>query len=208
MINPWQNTLLERQSKRKEASTAIPSARMEPSPDNKQGKNTTPEPVKKIYNEAKQEILKTEIKAKEQNERRLDKLLNYSSTVIFRAKTVFPFTFFPDEIVITLNDVNVIFEEFFLSKQVRSLSISKIAEVVATTGFFFAQVRIIDKEFSQMSITVDYLKIADAMKIKRLIQGLLFSSAEKVDLTKVGKEGLVNKIEELGRIQGEELDKL
>jgi hypothetical protein len=156
--------------------------------------------------EGHKEAIKNQVKEKDQNKEKFNKLIDNSVSILFTTKTVFPFTLFPDEIIISLNDISVVFTEFFISKQVRSVAISKIAEVIVTTGFFFAQLQIVDKEYGQMTMELNYLSIKNAMKAKRLIQGLLFATKEGVDLTKLEDDNLIQKIEELGRVQGETLD--
>lgn len=219
MLNPWKQTTLQRQRKRRLLDDDIVSKNLESSTllENKTSQNSdfTIEVEDLSYNakeqragvkEAQKEIIKTQVKDREQNQEKLNRLVDLSSTVLLSIKTVFPFTFFPNEVIITLNDVSVVYTEFFISKQVRSVAISKIAEVIVTTGFFFAQLKIIDKEYSQLTMEIDYLTIKNAMKAKRLIQGLLFATKEGVELTKIEDQDLVEKIEELGRVQGESLD--
>lgn len=155
---------------------------------------------------AEEEIIKESIKEEIQHTEKLNQLVTNSTTVIYKTKTIFPFVFFPNEIIVTLSDVSVVFGKFFTSREIRTVSISKIAEVIVTTGFMFAQLRIIDIEFSQLTMEIDYLDMNEALKAKRLIQGLLFATKEGVDLTKVHDDDLVGKIEELGRVQGEKLD--
>ncbi len=163
-------------------------------------------PVEEIAAEGEAEALKETIKESVQNSEKLEKLLDNSTTVVFKASTVWPFVLFPHEIIITLGDVSVVFGKFITSREIRTVSISKIAEVIVSTGFLFAKLRIIDIEYSQLSLELEFLSIKEAMKAKRLIQGLLFASKEGIDLTKIEDEHLIEKIEELGRVQGERLD--
>lgn len=160
------------------------------------------DPITTGEEEAAKESIKDEI----QHTEKLNQLVENAGTVLFRIKTTFPFVFFPHEIIITLSDVSVVFGKFLTSREIRTVSISKIAEVIVTTGFLFAQLKIIDTEYSQLTIQVDYLDRNEAMKAKRLIQGLLFATKEGVDLTKVKDDDMISKIEELGRVQGEKLD--
>jgi len=160
----------------------------------------------KIIDEGHEEALKDRVKLKEQNEEKLNKLVSNSNSVIFTCKTIFPFTIFPNTLIVTLNDVSIVNVEFFISKQIRSVPIKKIAEIIVETGFFFATVKIIDIDFSQITMELNYLNIGDAMRAKRLIQGLLFASKEEIDLTKIEDLNIVSKLEELGKIQGEKLD--
>lgn len=214
MLNPWEQATFERQSKRiNNLDGDHPSKLLEPPfPLNNHDDLTTTQTDESgeenvVKKEGHEQALKSQIIQQDLNEEKFNKLVNNSTTVLYRVKTTFPFTFFPTEIIISLNDVNVVVGEFFISKQVRSVSISKIAEVIANTGFFFAQLLIVDKEYSQMTIEVDYLPVKKAMKAKRLIQGLLFATKEAIDLTKIHDDYLVQKIEELGRVQGESLDR-
>lgn len=210
MLNDWGKMIFDRYSQRS-ASIKPPPEPVMPDDSVNVLKAEDLEPNKMQQNSAQYEGHKEadieSFKDQEQHEEKFNKLLTHSTTTLLSISTFFPFTIFPHKLIITLNDVNFVYTEFFISKQIRSISISKIAEVIVNTGFFFAQLQIIDKDFSQMTIEMEYLKIKDAMKAKRLIQGMLFASKEKIDLTKIDDANLVAKLEELGRVQGESLDK-
>ena len=188
MLNSWQKIYFDRKKKQEGFSEDFDEIKITP--------------ISLKDNSSAKYKSKTEAESQ-----KLDKLVSSSSTVIFSAKTVFPFTFFPNEIVITLADVSVVYTEFLSSKQLRSVPISKIAEVIVETGFMFAKLKLVDKEFSQMSIEVDYLSLKDAMRAKRLIQGLMVAVKENIDLVQIKDEHLEEKIEEIGRVQGEDIDK-
>lgn len=226
MLNPWGRITFNDQPKRnalRDQSATIgkhkPSTKKNNLPttdsqeqnrrDQKLTYKQNPQPPSEeeivIQTEGHEEALKEQIKKQEQTEEKFNKLVANSKLVLFETKTTFPFTFFPNKIVITLNDVSVIFNEY-ISKQIRTIPISKVAEVIVETGFFFAKLRIVDIDYSQNSIEIDYLGIKHAMKAKRLILGLLFARREEVDITKLGNDNIAQKIEELGRVQGEQLD--
>ena len=65
-----------------------------------------------------------------------------SRRILFRAKTVFPFDLFLDEIVIDENKVDIIYGIFFYSREVFSIPYRQINGVSSTTGIFFGGLQI------------------------------------------------------------------
>lgn len=55
--------------------------------------------------------------------------------------------------------------------------------------------------FQQNPPSVKYLKKQEALKARRIIMGLIICHKEKVNLSKISKEELLDKVEEIGRIK-------
>ncbi len=64
---------------------------------------------------------------------KFETLVGKSTRVLFRAKTVFPFKFFTDYVIIDENKVNLIHTIFFFSIEVQSILIHHIKDVIADT---------------------------------------------------------------------------
>lgn len=131
-------------------------------------------------------------------EEKLDLLVAQSARVILDIKSVFPFNFFPDELLIDETKVSIHTNYFFYTKEIRSMEYSDIFNVVTNQGLFFAKLEIVDRYFSQQSITIDFLKKSDALLARRLIQGLVIAKKEKVDTTSMSTEDLIYKLSDVG----------
>ena len=78
-----------------------------------------------------------------------------------------------------------------------------MADVVIQTSILFASLNIVDKSFTQNTVTVEYLNRADAEKARRIIQGLVVASKEGIDLLKLDLTNLKMKLEEIGQAEFE-----
>lgn len=151
-------------------------------------------PEQKGHEEAEKDI----VKDSEKNQSKLNDLLEKAGKILFEASAVWPFDFFPNKIIIDTHKMNIIFYEFFLSRRFHSISIKDISDIIVDTGPFFAVIKIVDAGFTENSIELRFFKKKDALKIRRLVQGLAIASKHEIDLSKVDTEALIEKIEELG----------
>jgi hypothetical protein len=104
------------------------------------------------------------------------------SEILFRTKTVFPFDLFPDTITIHTTKIDIVQKIFFYSQDIMSISVKDIAAVEVQTAPFFATINIIPAPPYLDPKTIRYLKISDAIKIKKLIDKLLLAIKEDIDL--------------------------
>ena len=125
-------------------------------------------------------------------------LVSKSEKVLLHVKAVFPFDFFPDEVLIDENKVNIIHHMFFYSQEVQSIIIQHIKDVIVDTSLFFATLKILPDGYNENWVSVSYLKRKDALGAKEIIAGLLVGFKEGVDITKVETPNLVQKIQTLG----------
>lgn len=130
---------------------------------------------------------------------KLDMLARESARVIVDVKAVFPFNFFPDEVILDETKVSVHISYFFWSKEVRSIEYKDIFNVAVQQGLFFAKLEIVDRFFTQSPITINYLFKKDAHKIRRLIQGMMIAQKEQIDIHDMPLKELVAKLERIGR---------
>lgn len=133
------------------------------------------------------------------NEKKLDQLVQQSGRVIIDIKSVFPFVFFPDELVIDETKVSVHTNYFFYTKEVRSIEYKDIFNVVINQGILFARIEIVDRYFSQQTIIVDFLKKREAILARRIIQGLIISKKENIDTRSISTHDLIVKLSRIGK---------
>ncbi len=145
--------------------------------------------------EEQKETEKTEVKSNT----KLDELVDRSNTVLMRISTVFPFTFFPIKLIINPIKIDLINTFFFESEQVHSTLISDITDVTVNTDLFFATLEIRDSGFHDQLISVPYLRKSEAMKARRVIQGLIMAMKNGIDPSKIPADELLEKAEQIGR---------
>lgn len=118
-----------------------------------------------------------------------------TSRTIFRAKAIFPFDLFPDEVIIDEIKVGIISRRFFGTENVHNILIKDIKNVDINTVPFFAELKI---EGPDEVFKVNFLAKDRANMAKRILLGLLIMSERKVDTSKMGIPELVGRAQELG----------
>lgn len=129
---------------------------------------------------------------------KLDELVEMCQKPLLKIKTVFPFVLFTNEVIIDIHKVSIIYGNFFASKQIHSVLIKDISDVVVETTPFFATLKIVDIGYTDNTIDLNYLKRSDGNLARRVIQGLVMAHKHGIDLTKVDREDLTKKLESLG----------
>lgn len=148
-----------------------------------------------IKEEAKQEILMKE---------RFDSMVKTAARELYRISTVFPFDMFPDEVIIDVDKVSIITGVFFFSKRIHSVFIQDITDVFVDSSFLFATLEIVDSGFVENSIKIKPLGRNEAIRARKIIQGLIVAKKQQIDLTKLlDLPDLVNKLETLGETKTE-----
>lgn len=129
----------------------------------------------------------------------LDKLVRGSRRIILDIKAVFPFNFFPDEVIADEAKVSVHTNYFFYTKEVRSIEYKEIFNVAIRQGVFFASLEITDRFFSQDPVVVPYLWKKDAIAARRIIQGMMIARSENIDTYTLPIDELVKKLDRIGQ---------
>lgn len=153
---------------------------------------------KKIAQDAKEEVIKEQLKKQKDSTEKLDKIVEQSRQPIFRCKCRNPFDLFPNEITIDFLMVNIIYREFFGSGEVKSVMIKNIEDAMVDRTPFFATLRITSKGVRSEPLIIKYLSPKDASKARRIIQGLRVCENAQIDLTDVSFDQLSIKLEEIG----------
>jgi hypothetical protein len=126
---------------------------------------------------------------------KFDAVVYGSSNVLFKTKAVFPFDFFPDQVIIDPNKVNLIRKSFFLTEKLHSIPIKNITDVYVQTAPIFASLHIMDNSVANNVIIVKYLWKKDAERVRRVIQGLMDAAKHEVDIHKL-TNGTISRIRE------------
>lgn len=130
--------------------------------------------------------------------RNIYKITDKSYAVLLKIKAVFPFDFFPNELIIDFHKVSVCYNEFFFSSSIQSISYKDIADVTIDTNPFFATLKIINRISVKSSVVIEYLKKNEAIHARKLILGLLVLDREKVDVSSLDDFQIIPEIEQLG----------
>lgn len=157
----------------------------------------------------------------QEEKQKLEDLVEQSKKVLLKISSVFPFDLFPDIVTIDENRVSIITKELFETEQVLSIPIKSISNVVINTIPFFASLILyIGRQRSSNGseegeaggeqskirvVTINFLKQAEAIKARRIIQGLMMATEQKIDFGKIEVGDLIKQLEKLGSIAGEEI---
>lgn len=151
-----------------------------------------------------QQIAKAEKESLQKNESQkvaVRNILIKAQHPLFKATAVFPFDFFPDDIIVDFNKVTIVHRPFIFSEEVHSIAIEDIIDVLVETNILFGTVKIIDRGVSDNKIEIKFLWRKDAFKARRMVQGLLSTVREHVDLTHINATDLPRVIEEIGSVK-------
>lgn len=129
---------------------------------------------------------------------KLDKLVKQSHRVLYTAQTIFPFHLFPSKIVIDENQVSVTRNAAFRTGDVQSILISEIKSVSISTTILFGSLTVDTMLPTSTPIAIDYLWKDDAVKARRLIQGMMTVVKENIDLSQISEHDLHHRIFQIG----------
>jgi len=120
---------------------------------------------------------------------------------LFKASTIFPFDFFPNKIYVEEKQVIMVYSQFFFTSQDYHILIEDILMPVVEQGIFFATLRLEmgPGGYQQNPPPVNFLNKKDAQRLKQIIIGLLICHKEKIDLSKMSTEQILEHVEEIGR---------
>lgn len=122
---------------------------------------------------------------------------------LLRIVAVFPFQFFPDELIVDEFKVTIVTRTFFFDTgRMRSVLFRDITGISLDMGLFFAALGFGERGFAQDKAYTNYLWKDQAVLARRLIEGMVILSDEKVDTTKLTLEELLERAEKLGREKG------
>lgn len=136
---------------------------------------------------------------KNEEQQKLDKLLDKSNRIIYRTQTVFPFDLFPDIIVIDESKIEVITRTFFYTEQHFPILLKNVHGVTILNSIFFSSVHFEVTGVETDPGEIKYLWNEDAIKIKRIITGVTAAIKEGIDLSQIPLHDLQSKVEEIGK---------
>jgi len=137
----------------------------------------------------------------------MDIIVSRADKILFQAKGMFPFDFFPNTLTIDANKVNVIIKTFFATETATSVMLKEIMDVRVESTLFFGKL-IIDYGPHPLKINTVYvptLRKKDALKAKEIVEGMIvLYRGENIDTSKLKPEDTMDEIKEIGKIEERE----
>jgi hypothetical protein len=152
-------------------------------------------------------VTKDKQHAQEQKSK-LAKLADKTENILFEASTVFPFTLFPDTVIIDRTKVTVVIRNFFYTKRYFSLLLEDVRVAHVSTIPFFGTLTIEMKglELRDYKKDIHFLRRGDAVRAQRIITGLITAREEEgVDLTVLSDAEVARLAEDIGMAQEEKI---
>jgi hypothetical protein len=123
------------------------------------------------------------------------------TTILYRTKTVFPFEFFPTEIVVNPHKITIINQTFFFSTTTKTIMIADIATVELSTSLLLASITLYDRQPEVPFIRISNLTKSNAAELRRVIQGLIVMYQNKMPINLAKPTELTNQASTLGQSQ-------
>lgn len=128
-------------------------------------------------------------------------LANQSIPLLFKVKSVFPFDFFPDTLLVDYNKITIIHKEFFFIEQTVNADVSDILNVEVDTTPFFASLKITTRALTAPPLRISFLRKKDGRKARQIINGLLAAHANNAEVGEKNPERIVEMLLALGTRQ-------
>lgn len=132
-----------------------------------------------------------------QEKTRLDELLK-NKKILYQTSAIFPFHLSPDQIVIDTQKVTIFYNQFLGPTSAETVLIDNIGDVDIDVSFVFGALKILSSSHQNQWLEITHLPKSEAIKARRIIEGLLIARKEGIDLSEVEDQELVDKLESLG----------
>lgn len=176
-------------------------------------KNEEQKPAKsaigKIQQGGKEQAIEASAKKKEENKERLKAITERQDIEMYRVKSVFPFTLFPDTIIIDTTKISIAKKQLFATEFVATIPLKDLSDVNLQTFLFLGT--IILKYMPQsnspgmnepVEARISNLKREDAIKIKNILKGALVAKAEEIDIALLSPKEIVKVLHKFGESDG------
>jgi len=142
-------------------------------------------------------------RTKSSNVQKIEDLAKMTENRLLRIESVFPFDFFPDKLYIEQKQIVVVYKQFFFNTQEYSILIEDVLSPIVENGVFFSTLRLQlgPGGFQQDPPELRFLWKKDAQIVRQMIVGLLICQKEKIDLSHLAREELIQKILQIGMVK-------
>jgi hypothetical protein len=171
-------------------------------------RNLTPD-QKDGVEEGEKEAVKEGAKRREETKQKLEAIAERHDVELLRATTVFPFTLFPDTIIIDTTKITIIRKQMFATEHITTIPLKDIADAQVQTALFLGTLTVAYMPQSTspgmlkpVEDHITSLRRQDAIRAKNIIKGVLVAHSEGIDISHLEPEELVNVIEKFGTSVG------
>jgi len=160
-----------------------------------------------IKSEAHDEAIKDVAKKQEEAKHNLDELVEKSTHTLVEISARPPLSFSSTSLIVDIDQVSISHKDWFGSSQLLSIAVEDIGSVRVELGPLYASLTFIGvRPGPETTQVIQYLKKDEAIKARRIIQGLIVSKKESIDLSVFNPQEIVGKLETLGQTQAIEQD--
>src|SRR5581483_2822967 len=128
-----------------------------------------------------EEFLKEDAKEEEKATQQLEDLVGMADLILFQVDSANPLELFPSTLIIDTAKASIIHRQFFATERVHSVMIKDVSDVFIDTSPFFAKLSIVDTGFTENEVAIEFLKKDDAVRARRIIQGLVIANQKEID---------------------------
>lgn len=129
----------------------------------------------------------------------LRKIVKKSSQVLASVRTVFPMTPFPHSVIVDRSKVTIIKRDFFWTARVISIQIEDILNVESGVGPFFGSLTVASRVMSSVDhFQINYFWRNEAIFLKHLIQGYVIAKHNKIDVSQLSQQEMLETLTGLG----------
>lgn len=141
-------------------------------------------------------------KTAETEYKKLENLTSETEFVLHEVSAAFPFQLFPDKIVIDKSKITIVRNGLFY-KRIIPIPIQDTLTVKMTRGILFAAIDFEIKGYETNPSSVTHLWGGEAFTALIYMLGLIQAFKNGIDLSKIPNEKILEKLEEIGRLENE-----
>jgi len=158
--------------------------------------------LRRFLNEFKRVNPQPQVQSTEEKKPTLDQVLEESNEVLARFRGVWPFDFFPDEVIVDKKAITIVRHWFFGVGQKITCHFEDLVNAEVNVGPFFGSMSIYSKYFTDGQEDVKWFSRGDAKKLHAILQGLLMARKEGVDIKNIPNDELLEKLYKIGTHRG------
>lgn len=137
---------------------------------------------------------------RQQAKQELKQAIAGSNEPLATARTVFPFTFFPDTITLDREKLTISKRLFLKASEVTTIRIEDIMNVTASVSPLLGSLKIATRYLNtDKTYNITNLHRKDALRLKWIIQGYIISIQKGIDTSSLGTKELVSHLVQLGQ---------
>ncbi len=118
--------------------------------------------------------------------------------VLYSFQTIFPLDPFPAKVSIQPSTISIVNDLFGISKKLITVSMDDVFTIEVESGIFFATLKIQQSQPILPIIEIPYIWKEQAMKARRIMQGLLIVRKKELEIHDMKPDELLPYLEEIG----------